>query len=224
MYCIHCGSLNDDQSRFCKACGQVLAERDASSEGAATPSSMVSPSAPAAQVLRFSLTHGDHKFILSEVDFQDESGSVAYTASRESTLHENYTISHGETRLLYMRRKTHLNGYSFELQDGSGGAAGEVRCHFTNRKGQPPEYSYTDLQGNPRAAIVWERGTLNFAICDPASAQVFALASAVLPGGAKGDLKALIHGQHRISIAEGTPLPLPVVLAFCVTVADMPPI
>ena len=99
---------------------------------------------------------------------------------------------------------------------------GEVRCQFTNRKGQLPTYSYTDLQGTRRAVIVWEQGTLDFAICDPNSAQAFAQVSVELPGGVKGDLKAMIHERHRIAIVSGASLPLQVILTFCVTVADMP--
>jgi hypothetical protein len=189
---------------------------------AALPSSPPAPQAPAAKVLRFSMSHGDHKFILGSVDFQDESGQVVYTASRESALHENYTLTQGESKLLFMKHKMHLNGYSFEMQDGSGAPAGEVHCQFTGTKGQLPKYWYTDPQGNPQAAIVWEEGTIRFTICDPNSTQVFARVSAELPGGIIGDLKALNHGRFMVSIVEGGSLPLAAVLAFCVTIADMP--
>ena len=187
----------------------------------ALPSSPSASQPPAAKVLRFSMSHGDHKFILGSVDFQDEAGQVVYTASRESALHENYTLTQGEGKLLFMKRKMHLNGYSFEMQDGLGAPAGEIHCQFTG-KGRLPKYWFTDPQGNSQVAIVWEEGAIRFVICDPNSTQVFAQVSADLPGGIMGDLKALSHRQFMVSIIEGTSLPLPVVLALCVTATNMP--
>lgn len=187
------------------------------------PPAAPAPPAPGATVLRFGLVHGDHKFILGSVDFQDESGKTVYSASRESALHENYILFQGETKLLNMKHKTHINAASYELLEVSGAPLGEIRCQYSHWQGQLPSISYTDPQGNPHAVVVWERRTFDFAITDPTSAEVFARASASLPGGAKGDLKALIRMQHRISVADGASLPLTVVLAFCVAIACLPP-
>jgi hypothetical protein len=223
-YCTRCGTQNDDQALFCTACGQRLedqgAHAPASIDMAPPPTS--ASQVPAARVLRFNMSHGDHQFILGSVDFQDDSGHVVYTASRESALHQNYTITEGGSRLLFMKHKAHLNGYSFEMQDGSGAPAGEIHCKFTGRKGQLPEYWYSDPQGNSQAGIAWVEGTIRFVICDQGSTRTFAQISAELPGGIVGDLKALTNRRFTASIAEGTSIPLPVVLAFCVTVADMP--
>jgi hypothetical protein len=223
-YCTHCGTQNDDQALFCTACGQKLVDQGTPVAQGVGPSASTAPAsqAPAAKVLRFTLSHGDHKFILGSVDFQDESGRTIYTASRESALHENYTLTQGEGKLLLMKHKVHLNGYSFEMQDGSGAPAGEIHCQFTGTKGQLPKYWYTDPQGNSQAAIIWEAGTIRFAICDPNSNQVYAQLSAELPGGVMGDLKALNYRRFTVSIVEGASLPLTAVLAFCVTIADMP--
>jgi hypothetical protein len=223
-YCTRCGTQNDDEAQFCTACGQRLVDQGAlNPQGAdALPPSPPASRETAAKVFRFSMSHGDHKFILGSVDFQDESGRVVYTASRESALHQNYTLTQGESRFLFMKHKLHLSGYTFEMQDGSGAPAGEIHCRFTGRKGQLPEYWYTDPQGNSQAAIAWEEGTIRFVIGDPNSTRVFATVSAELPGGVMGDLKALSKRRFMVSAVEGTSLPLPVVLAFCVTIADMP--
>lgn len=194
----------------------------AQSAGSSPP--VLQPPGQGARILQFGLSHGGHKFILGSVDFQDESGNVVYSATRESALHENYTIVQGETTLLHMRHKTHFNAYSFELQDASGAPIGEIQCHFTRMKGQLPSYSYTDQQGNQKAVVAWEQRTLRYAICDPASALVFAQASVEFPGGAMADLKALVHGRGRMAVAEGSPLALPILLAFGVTLANMPPL
>lgn len=223
-YCIRCGAQNDDQALFCTSCGQRLADQGMlAGDASVAPSAASAPTVPSARVLRFGLAHGDHKFVMGSVDFQDESGKVVYSASRESALHENYTVFEGETKLLYMKHKTHLNASTFELQDGSGAPLGELRCKYSRWQGQLPEFSYADPEGNSRAAVVWERRTFSFAIADPTSAQVFAQASSDVPGGVTGDLRALIRQRHRISIADGTSLPLTVVLAFCVAIAYMPP-
>lgn len=220
-YCIRCGAQNDDQALFCRACGQKLVS-EGTQAGGATPPPSAAP-VPASTVLTFGQTHGDHKFIMGSVDFKDGSGTVTYSASRESTLHQNYTILQGQKKIIYMKHKTHMNAVSYELQDGSGAPLGELRCQFSHWQGQLPKFSYADPQGNPRAAVVWEERSFDFAIADPVSGQVFAQARGELPGGLKGDLKALIRQDHTISIAEGTSLPLPIVLAFCVAIAYMPP-
>jgi len=209
---------------FCTTCGRSLENQGAPAPGGVNVTSPPTPAsqAPAVKVLRFNESHGGHKFVMGSVDFQDESGRVVFTASRKSALHEDYTITEGESKLLFMQHKAHLNGYSFEMQDGSGAPAGEIHCKFTGRKGQLPEYWYTDPTGNSLAGIAWVEGTIRFVICDQGSTQVFAQISAELPGGIVGDLKALTNRRFIASIVEGTSLPLPVVLAFCVTVADMP--
>jgi hypothetical protein len=163
--------------------------------------------------------HGEHKFILDAVNFVDGAGTTVYVASRESVLHENYTILQGENKLLFMQHKMSLNGFAFELQDASGAVVGTL--HSQGERGQLPRYWFTDSQGDTQAVLVWQQGAMKFALTDQSSSQVYAEGSVVLPGGF-GDLKAMVHKRYSLSIPSGSPLPTPVVLAFCVAIAGMP--
>ena len=150
----------------------------------------------------------------------DESGRKAFTASRESALHENYTILEDGDRLAFMKHRLQLGGLSYEIQDASGNTTGVLHCKL--RKGALPEYWYEDAQGNTLANLVWEERTTKFSISDPHLSQPFAEASLELPGGMVGDLKALVHKTYSLSIYPSSTLPLFVTLAFCVAVADIP--
>jgi len=169
--------------------------------------------------LEFSASHGEHKLILGQVDFVDGTGTPAYRATRESALHENYTIFEGDAVLLLMKHKMKLGGYSFELQDGSGISVGELHCKIT--KGQLAKYWYTDPGGDTRAVLNWEQGWLRFVLSDLSLSQVYAECTAQLPGGLAADLKTMTHRRYTLSVPSSSPLPMPIVLAFCVTAAHM---
>ena len=169
--------------------------------------------------MHFSLNKGEHKFILGELDFMDDVGKKVYHATRESALHENYTIFQGENKLAFMKHKIHLGGYSFEVQDGSGVAVGELHCKL--HKGRVGEYWYTDQQDNIQAVVSWE-GVLKFTLSDPGFSRIYAEASLDLPGGIIGDLKALGNRQSTVFIPYSSALPLSVILSFCVAIANMP--
>ena len=212
--CQACGKDNDDAAAFCIFCGSSLVP-----SGAAylSPQAAV---APDATVLEFGMSHGEHKLILGQVDFVDGTGSPAYKATRESALHENYTIFKGDTILLLMKHKMKLGGYSFELEDGSGNSVGELHCKI--RKGHLADYWYTDQGGDTKAALNWEQGWLKFTLSDLSHSQVYAECTAQLPGGLAADLKAMTHMRYTLSVPSGSALPMSIVLAFCVTAAHMP--
>jgi len=212
--CQACGKDNDDAAAFCTSCGSSFA-----SSGGANPSPQA-PVTPDATVLEFGMSHGEHKLILGQVDFVDGTGSPAYRASRESALHENYTVFKGDTILLLMKHKMKLGGYSFELQDGSGNSVGELHCKES--RGELAKYWYMDPGGDTRAVLNWEQGWVKFALSDLSLTQVYAECKVQLPGGFAADLKAMTHRRYTLSVPNGSPLPIPIILAFCVVAAHIP--
>ena len=157
---MNCGRENDDAAVFCISCGEKFPDQSAQPIEAEAPVTPTTASTPPVTVLRVSLTHGEHKFILGEVDFTDESGQVVYSGSRESTLHENYTLTSEGRKLLFMKHKIHIGGFALEMQDDSGSPMGEIFCTTPGqeraRKGVLPQYSYKDAQGNPQVVVTWE--------------------------------------------------------------------
>ncbi len=211
--CPGCGKGNDDAAAFCIYCGTALPQGGPSAQTRSPP--------PTGKVLEFGTSHGQHKFILGSVDFVDETGAPVYTASRESALHENYTITQADSKVCFMKHKLHLGGYSFELQDGSGTAIGVLRCE-SRKRGVIPKYWFEDRRGDTQAILTWEEGAMAFAISDLGQSQTYAEAVANLPGGIRADLEAMGHHRFTLSVPDGSALPIAIVLAFCVAVANMP--
>jgi len=221
-YCTHCGHENEDIALFCISCGEKFPEQEvtaAAGQGeASTPST---PSTPSSTVYRFSLQKGDHKFMLGEVDFVAADGATAYSATRESVLHENYTLLKNDVKQAFMKHMLAMGGFSFEVQDASGQPMGVLRCKTDSARHQLPSYWFEDTQGNTIATLAWEQGTMRFAISNLEMTQVYAEGLLELPGGVKGDLKAMLHKVYTLSIQQSSPLPSVVVLAFCVAIANI---
>ena len=125
-----------------------------------------------------------------------------------------------------MKHKIHIGGFALEMQDDSGSPMGEIFCTTPGqekaRKGELPQYSYKDAQGNPQAVVTWEQRTARFAVTNPGRSQLYAEAWMDLPGDALGNFKAMHHKVYNLSISQGSSLPLPVILAFGVAVMNIP--